>query len=102
MVTTALRDQQKPSGKVCATLHVLPLHQNHTYTDFPPPQPPLPLWSNLPELSEALSPGLQSPSFAPNKTELTTLTLCIFLSQHQKSPRTAAPARSQGIVRYSF
>ena len=38
---------------------------------------PLPPWSSFSELSEVLSPGLQF-SFAPNKTSLTTLTLCIF------------------------
>ena len=50
----------------------IPLHQNHIYTDLSP----LPLWSCLPELSEALFP-LCSPHFAPIITELATLKLCI-------------------------
>ena len=40
----------------------------------------LPPWSSFSELSEVLSPGLQS-SFAPNKTSLTTLMLCTFFTR---------------------
>ena len=39
---------------------------------------PLPPWSCLSELSEVLPPGC-SPHFAPNKTKLTTVKLCIYL-----------------------
>ena len=46
--------------------------------------PPLPLWSRLSELSEMLSPRLQS-SFAPNKTKLTTLKLYIFFPIHSSA-----------------
>ena len=45
--------------KICAWLHVLPLHQNHIYIDLPP----LLLWSSL----RCYIPGY-SPHFAPNKT----------------------------------
>ena len=63
MVITVPCDQQKPSGKICAWLHVSPLHQNHIYTDLPPC------------LSGAVSQGYLrcclpgcSLHFAPNKT----------------------------------
>ena len=36
MVTSAPRDEQKPSAKIHAWLHKLPLHQNHRYTNIPP------------------------------------------------------------------
>ena len=44
--------------------------------------PPLSLWSSLSELSEVLSPGLQS-SFCPNNIYLATLMLCISFSQQE-------------------
>ena len=40
---------------------------------------PLPLWSSSSELFERLSPGLQ-PSVILNKTQITALRLCLFLS----------------------
>ena len=58
--------------KIHAWLHVLPLHQNHLYTD----RPPLPLWSSFSELPECCLPG-RSPHFAPSKTQLASLVLCI-------------------------
>ena len=41
--------------KICAWLHVVALHPNHTYTDHPQP---LLLWNCLSELFETLSPRL--------------------------------------------
>ena len=53
-----------------------PFHQNHIYMIDHWPSPLL-LWSGFSELSEMLSSRLgYSPYFAPNKTLLTTLTLC--------------------------
>ena len=74
MVTTAPRDLQKPAAKkICARLRVLPLHQNHTYPDLPRCLSGAVSQSSL----KCRLPG-RSPRFAPNKTELTTLTRCAF------------------------
>ena len=66
-------DEQKPSAKICAWLHVLPLHQNYIYIDLP-----LPLWSTFSELTEMLSPGPQ----IKHNWQLHIVHFQFFLSQH--------------------
>ena len=63
MVMTVSRDQQKPSAKkpMCLTLSIPPSPKSRKYYPVP-----LPLWSNFSELSEGLSPRLQSP-FCPQR-----------------------------------
>ena len=50
MVTTAPLTNNHLLQKIHARLHVLPLHQNHIYTDLPP----LPLWTSFSELFKVL------------------------------------------------
>ena len=69
MVTSDPSDQQKMLNGI-----ELPPFAKILYIDLPL----LPLWSSVSELSEVLPPWLQS-SFSPNKTQLATLKLCIFL-----------------------
>ena len=59
--------------KIVTGLRVLSLQQNHICCSVP-------LWNSFSEVSDVLSPGLQS-SFLPPK-KLSTFMLCIFESQH--------------------
>ena len=52
---SAPRDYQQPSTKRCAWLHRPPLPKSQIYWS-----PCFPLWNSFSELSERLSPGLQS------------------------------------------
>ena len=64
---------------MCAWLHILPLHKkSHLYKPLPRT-----LWNSFSELSLGYSPH-----FAPSETSLATLTLCIFLSQHNRAKRS--------------
>ena len=73
MMTSALHDKQKTFCKISAWLHWIPSSPKVIYIDLPP----LSFWCSFSELSEVLSPRLQS-SLCPKYNLTCTLTLCIY------------------------
>ena len=78
LVKIAFHDYQKPSAKRKNMYLIAYHHQNHINIDHPSLPPGL--FGAVPQsYLRCCLPGY-SPHFATSKTDLTTLTLCIFLS----------------------
>ena len=69
---------------MCLITHIPPLPKSHLYCPSPSP-----LWNSFSELSEVLSPGLQSSHCPPKNL---THTLYIFFSRRE-DPKTILPQR---------
>ena len=76
LAVTCTRLAETFCKKICAWLHVFLLHQNHIFTD----RPPCLFGAVCQSFLKCCLPGC-SPHFAPSKTSLTTLMLCIFSSR---------------------